>query len=260
MTPDDPNPRPEERPQGASRRAAKTQNAEPRFETPPPAASQHEGSRRVIGAPRHEGPGLEVAAIVLAAGRSARFSGGAEGRTKLTEDVEGKPLVRHVAEAALASGAATVTVVTGHAREAVMGALAGLALREAPNARYAEGIASSVIAGVAALPASSAGALVLLGDMPRVDAALCRRLIAEFSAHPDADAVAPVVEGRRGNPVLLARSLFADVARLAGDEGARKLLMRPGLKVREIAADDESAALDIDTPEALAALRAGRAP
>jgi len=198
----------------------------------------------------------EVAAIVLAAGRASRFSGGAEGKTKLVETFDGKPLVRHVVEAARASGASLVIVVTGHAREKVMAALDGLDVRQAPNPRYAEGTASSVIAGIAAVPNGCAAALVLLGDMPRVGAALCRRLIDEFAKDPDVDAVVPLVEGRRGNPVLVSRALFADVARLTGDEGARKLLMRPGVRVREIVVDDSAAALDIDTPEALTALRA----
>ncbi len=202
----------------------------------------------------------DVAAVVLAAGRAVRFAGGAEGRTKLTEMLGGKPLVRWAVEAALASGAAPVVVVTGHARDAVIAALAGLDIREARNAHYVDGLASSLIAGVAALPPTSAGALVLLGDMPLVDASLCRRLIEAFAADRDIDAAAPVIHGRRGNPVLLSRALFADVGRLSGDEGARKLLMRPGMRVVDIEAAGEGAGFDVDTPEALAALRASAAP
>lgn len=198
---------------------------------------------------------LEIAAIVLAAGRAARFFGGAEERTKLVATLDGKPLVRHVAEAALACGASPVVVVTGHARGVVMAALDGLDLREAPNPRYAEGIASSVVAGIAAMPAACAGALVLLGDMPRVSAALCRSLIEEFARDEGVDAVVPIVEGRRGNPVLISRALFADVAHLSGDEGAKRLLMRPGVRVREVPVEDNAAALDIDTPDALEAAR-----
>ncbi|MDE2362825.1 MAG: nucleotidyltransferase family protein [Hyphomicrobiales bacterium] len=201
----------------------------------------------------------EIAAIVLAAGRASRFAGGAADRTKLTEIFEGKPLVRHVVEAALASGAAPVVVVTGHARGAVMSALTGLPIREAPNAAYASGIASSVIAGIAAAPAHCAGALVMLADMPRVPAALVQMMIETFAREPGVDAVVPVVEGRRGNPVLLSRTLFAQVAALEGDEGARKLLMREGLRVKEVVVAESGAALDIDTPEALAALRASQA-
>ena len=198
-----------------------------------------------------------IAAVVLAAGRSTRFSGGAEGVTKLVAQVDGAPLVRRVAEAAADSGARPVIVVTGHARDAVMAALAGLDFREARNPDFASGIASSVKAGLAALPSSCDGALIFLADMPRVTAQLARELIDAFRADPDLDAVAPLVEGRRGNPVLLARGLFAEAMQLAGDEGARKLLMRANVRVAEIAVGDKGAALDVDTPEALDALRGG---
>lgn len=199
----------------------------------------------------------EVAAIVLAAGRSTRFSGGAEGATKLVAEIGGAPMVRLAVEAALGSGAAPVILVTGHARERVMAALAGLDVREARNPDFASGIASSVKAGISAVPAASAAALVFLGDMPRVSAALAQRLIAAFESDPTLDAVAPVVDGRRGNPVLLSRRLFAAAMKLEGDEGARRLLMRPELRVAEVAVADTGAALDVDTPEALQLL--GRA-
>jgi len=200
---------------------------------------------------------VEIAAVVLAAGRSTRFSGGAAGVTKLVAQVDGAPLVRRVAEAAAGSGARPVVVVTGHARDAVLAALAGLDFREARNPDFASGIASSVKAGLAALPSSCDGALIFLADMPRVTAQLARELIDAFRADPDLDAVAPLVEGRRGNPVLLARGLFAEAMQLAGDEGARKLLMRANVRVAEIAVGDKGAALDVDTPEALDALRGG---
>lgn len=200
---------------------------------------------------------VEIAAVVLAAGRSTRFSGGAEGVTKLVAQVDGAPLVRRVAEAAADSGARPLVVVTGHARDAVLAALAGFDFVEARNPDFASGIASSVKTGLAALPPSCDGALIFLADMPRVTAKLACELIAAFSVDPDLDAVAPLVEGRRGNPVLLARKLFAPAMQLAGDEGARKLLMRANVRVAEIAVRDTGAALDVDTPEALDALRDG---
>lgn len=200
---------------------------------------------------------VEVAAIVLAAGRSTRFSGGADDETKLVADLDGEPLVRHAVQAALGSGARPVIVVTGHARDRVMAALAGLDVQEARNPDYARGIASSVKAGIAALGNSVDGALIFLGDMPRVSARLARKLIDAYSADPTLDAVAPLVAGRRGNPVLLSRRLYARAMRLDGDEGARKLLMQPGLRVAEVAVEDDGAALDVDTPDALAALHGG---
>jgi molybdenum cofactor cytidylyltransferase len=199
----------------------------------------------------------EVGAVILAAGRSARFraEGGRE-ISKLVALLDGRPLVRHVAEAALASRARPVVVVTGHAREAVEAALAGLPVLFVDNAEFATGVASSLKAGVAALPGEVAGALVLLGDMPAVEAATLDRLIDAFAARPLALAAAPVHAGRRGNPVLLSRALLPALARLTGDEGARRLLREADpLGVVELEVESDSVTLDIDTPRELVAAR-----
>lgn len=88
--------------------------------------------------------------------------------------------------------------------------------------------------------------MVLLGDMPLVSAALIDRLIGEVQSAPEADAVVPVANGRRGNPVYLSRRLFRAVEQLEGDAGARHLLRDPAVLVREVATDDPSSAHDID--------------
>ena len=204
----------------------------------------------------------EVAAVILAAGRSTRFAGDQPGPTKLTAELHGKPLIRHVADAALASRTRPVIVVTGHARDPVEHALAGLPLTFAHNKDYATGLASSLRAGIAAVPPNAPGAVVLLGDMPLVTADLIDQLLRPFEAGVGTDAIVPATNGQRGNPVLLARSLFADVAGLSGDEGARRLLQSPGLRVMEIAVAGDAASADIDTPETLEEWRqkeAGRA-
>lgn len=200
----------------------------------------------------------EIAGIVLAAGRATRF-GGAPGATKLTATDGGQPLVRRAASAALAAGLSPIVVVTGHARAAVVEALAGLTgdehtIVEAFNARYADGLAGSLRAGLDATPPDVAGAVVLLGDMPRVTPALIAALAAAFAARPDAHAAAPARDGRRGNPVLLGRALFDAARRLEGDVGARALLRSPGVRVADVACADDGAFLDIDTRAALAAL------
>jgi len=200
---------------------------------------------------------VKIAAILLAAGRSARFAAaGGQEATKLAALVAGKPLARYAAEAALASSARPVVIVTGHARDAVEAALRGLPLRFVHNPAFASGLASSLKAGLAALPGEIGGAVVLLADMPAVAPALIDRLAAALAAAPEALAAIPVAEGRRGNPVLLARALFPAMAALEGDEGARRLLagLPPG-RVIEIPAGDDGATLDVDTPEALAAAR-----
>jgi molybdenum cofactor cytidylyltransferase len=197
----------------------------------------------------------EIAAIILAAGRSTRFAGDQPGMTKLVAELNGKPLVRHVAEAAFASKAQPVIVVTGHADDQVREALAGLPLIFVHNKDFGTGLASSLRTGIAAIPQTASGAIVLLGDMPLITAHLIDQLTAGFKANPVADVIVPVTQGRRGNPVLLARALFPAVTQLTGDEGARRLLKEPGANVVEMAFEGAAAAVDIDTPEALEILR-----
>jgi molybdenum cofactor cytidylyltransferase len=200
---------------------------------------------------------IRVAAIVLAAGRSSRFraAGGAE-ETKLVATLDGKPMVRQVVEAALASRARPVVVVVGHARGAVEAALRGLSVPVVFNPDYATGLSSSLRAGLSAIPAEVQGALAMLGDMPGVEARLIDALIDAFAAQPNVCGVAPAQGGRRGNPVLLGRALFDRAKRLEGDEGARRLLAAlPKGDILEIAAPGSDVSFDIDTPGDLANMR-----
>ena len=199
----------------------------------------------------------EFAAIILAAGQAARYrAGGGMEASKLVADLGGVPMVRHVALAALASRARPVVVVTGHAQGAVEAALAGLDVETAHNPLFATGMASSLKAGIAALPPQAAGAVILLADMPRVRADIIDLLLGALAANPGTEAAVPVFAGRRGNPVALARALWPALMKLKGDQGARLLLEANGA-VMEIAVTDDGVTLDIDTPDALAALRDG---
>jgi molybdenum cofactor cytidylyltransferase len=188
-----------------------------------------------------------VAAMVLAAGQSSRM----RGPNKLLAEVRGKPLVRSAVEAALASKASQVIVVTGHDENAVRDALKGLDVRFVRNERHAEGLSASLQAGIRALDASVAGAVVCLGDMPGVTGTLIDHLIKAFAPERGALIVAPVKDGQRGNPVLWARRFFPEILKLEGDMGARKLAGAYAEGVVEIAVEDDSAFFDIDTPEAL---------
>jgi molybdenum cofactor cytidylyltransferase len=194
----------------------------------------------------------DIAALILAAGRATRYraSGGTE-PSKLVALYRGEPLVRWAARAALASRARPAIVVTGHAREEVEAALAGLDVRFVHNPDYADGLSASLRAGVAAA-GEAEGAVVLLGDMPEASARVVDALIAAFEAQPAARAAVALHAGQRGNPVLLGRTLFPEVARLSGDEGARRLLA--GLTPDEVAAveaADAAVTLDIDRAQDL---------
>jgi len=194
-----------------------------------------------------------VTAIILAAGRSTRMGG----PNKLLAELGGKSLVRLVTEQALASKAHDVIVVTGHQAELVEKALAGLDVKFVRNPDFAEGLASSVKAGIAAVPDDADGAVICLGDMPMISAQLIDHLIEAFAPDRGNLIAVPVSDGRRGNPVLWSRRFFNELMALDGDIGARHLIARHGEAVAEVAVEGFGAFLDIDTPQALEAARRG---
>jgi molybdenum cofactor cytidylyltransferase len=194
-----------------------------------------------------------VAAIVLAAGRSTRMGG----PNKLLAEIDGKKLVRIVAEQALASKASEVIVVTGHQADLIEQALKGLKVKFARNPDFAGGLASSVKAGISAVPANADGALVCLGDMPLISARLIDQLIETFAPDRGHLIALPVSDGRRGNPVLWSRRFFRELMTLDGDIGARHLIAKHAEAVAEVPVEGNSAFLDIDTPQALEAARRG---
>ncbi len=215
------------------------ERAQPRLSTPGASSS----ARR----PR-------VAALVLAAGRSRRMGT----RNKLLAVVDGVPMVARVVDAALASVDAGVYVVTGHEHEQVAGVLAGRKVRLVHNPDYAEGLSTSLRAGLAALGEDVDAVLVCLGDMPRVSPAHMHKLIAAFDPNQGRAICVPMWQGRRGHPVLWARQFFAEMRAIKGDVGARHLLGEYADLTCEVPVADDGVLVDVDSPEALRALTGGR--
>jgi molybdenum cofactor cytidylyltransferase len=174
------------------------------------------------------------------------------GPNKLLAELGGKTLVRIVTEQALASKAQSVTVVTGHQAAEVEKALRGLKVTFVHNPDFAQGLASSVKAGVAAVPPKADGVVICLGDMPLIDAHLIDRLIEAFAPDRGNLIAVPVSDSRRGNPVLWSRRFFKELMALDGDIGARHLIERHSEAVAEVQVKGRGAFLDIDTPQALA--------
>jgi len=208
--------------------------------------------------PRDEAPAEtprlpRIGAIVLAAGMSSRM-----GSNKLVARVAGKPLIRHVVEAALSSAAAPVIVVTGNAAARVREAVSPLAPLFVENPDYSKGLSTSLRCGLKALPADCDGAVILLGDMPGVSAALIDKLIASFDPGEDRAICVATRHGKRGNPVLWARRFFPEMLAIEGDVGARQLIGQNAELVCEVEAPDDGPLTDIDTPEALEAYRASK--
>ena len=115
---------------------------------------------------------------------------------------------------------------------------------------------TSLKTGIAALPAEVDGAIVCLGDMPQVDAALIDRMISAFNPAMGTLVVVPTIDGKRGNPVVWSRRFFADLMAVEGDVGARHLIGRYSEVVAEVPLSGAAAFTDVDTPEALQAVKA----
>ena len=187
-------------------------------------------------------PDTSSAAVVLAAGRSTRM-----GVHKLLLPLGGRPLVSYAVAAACASRAQPVVVVLGHDAAAVRAALPPDRQRYVVNDAFASGMASSLRAGIAALPPSAAGAIVLLADQPLVTPALVATVLAEAAAHRE-QIVAATYAGVRSHPVYFPRALFAELAAVVGDEGGRSVLARHADRLRQLPLGPAEAALDVDRP------------
>jgi len=191
----------------------------------------------------------KIAAIVLAAGRSSRLAP----RNKLLETVGGQAIVARIASCAIASGANPVVVVTGFEAARIAEALSDLNVVPVHNSAFAEGLSGSLRTGLETLPADCDGALILLGDMPKIDSSVLTALIAAFAAR-DAICV-PVHRGNRGNPILWGAAHFAEMKSLTGDAGAKRLLPRHEARVREVPVASSAIFADVDTPSDLARLK-----
>lgn len=194
---------------------------------------------------------LSVGALLLAAGQARRM--GNAGLHKLLAEFDGIPLVRRTATMLQSSQASPVVVVTGHRRKDVETALAGLNISACFNPDYASGIASSLVAGFSSPElASKDGILVMLADMPGVTAEHVGMLIAAFRESGGDVVIRSVSGGKRGNPVILPRAVYAAVLELQGDVGARAIIENSGLPIIDIDIGP-AAHLDVDTPEEVTA-------
>jgi molybdenum cofactor cytidylyltransferase len=200
-----------------------------------------EGSHRSRGA---------LHAIVLAAGASTRF-----GSPKQLVRLAGRPLLHTVVtRAAEITGNALIVVLGSQAAE-----LAPLLKHSAGtivvNHEWREGLASSIRAGVAHLPAACTGAMLVLADQAAVTADDLKRLAGSWRRQPQYIAAA-MYAGTIGVPAIFPRASFRELSELRGDSGARALLRRNSDRLVRVAM--ESAAIDLDTPEDLLALQAPR--
>jgi len=202
-----------------------------------------------------------ITGIVVAAGRSTRMGRG-QGESKLLLPwADGRSIVETTVEALLASAVDEVIVVIGHDRQRIASRLESYSVRLVNNDDYEAGLSASIRCGVEAAGTTSRGFLIALADMPRIAPTtidvLCNRL-----AHAGPDAiVVPVMDGRRGHPVVFGQDHRAGLLTLSGDKGARGLMEANTENVFEVAVNDSGIFADVDTPQAYEALRdAGPTP
>ncbi len=212
----------------------------PRAEAKPPSAKEKE-----------KPPGPRIGALLLAAGQSRRMGG----PNKLLAEIEGVPMVARVAQRLLASRARPIIAVLGNRADEIDAALGRLPVERVRNPDFAEGLSTSLKRGLSALPGDLDGVLVCLGDMPLISGRHLDRLIAAFNPLEGRAIVVPTRHGKRGNPVLWSKRFFSEMAQIAGDVGARHLIGEHAELVAEVEMDDDAILVDIDTPEALAALQ-----
>ncbi len=194
--------------------------------------------------------GPRIAALLLAAGQSRRM-----GSNKLLAEIDGKPMVARTATRLLSSHARPIVAVLGNQADAVDAALGRLPVERVRNPAFAEGLSTSLKRGLAALPPECDGVVVCLADMPLVTGRDLDRLIAAFNPLEGRAIIVPTRRGKRGNPVLWARRFFPEMGELAGDVGAKHLIGDYAELVCEVEMDSDGVLVDVDTPDALAALR-----
>lgn len=191
---------------------------------------------------------------MLAAGESKRME-----RKKELLPVAGEPMIRIVVSKLLRSQKiGEVVVVLGHSANDVGAALAGITderLELVGNARFHEGMGTSLARGAGACSWGTDAFVIALGDAPffrteDVDALL--------DAHARGGRiVVPVYGGRRGHPLVLDGSYSEELEALSGDSGARHIIERDGDAVVEVELADDGFLVDIDEPDDYEAVRDG---
>jgi molybdenum cofactor cytidylyltransferase len=188
---------------------------------------------------------MKIAAIVLAAGRGSRM-----GTDKMRLDWQGRPLPVWPVMAAVDAGLDPVIVVVAPGHDDLAACLSGHGAQAVINPAPDAGMAGSIGCGIAALPPDIEAAAILLGDMPLISAELLRALADALVTAQGVTIVAPVHDGKRGNPVLFHRTHFTELMELRGDTGARDLLARYRSSTDLVPAGAE-VGVDMDIPSDL---------
>lgn len=173
-----------------------------------------------------------------------------QGPNKLLAEFDGVPLIRRVVNEVCASSASRAVLVVGHQRDRIAAAVSEAPVQIVHNPHYADGLSTSLQAAIRATPGEACGLLVVLGDMPGINARSLDLMIQAFEDSGGRAIMRATHEGRAGNPVILPRALFDGIMTIEGDVGARHLIEGSGLPIKDIELG-KAASLDLDTQDAI---------
>jgi molybdenum cofactor cytidylyltransferase len=188
-----------------------------------------------------------TAGIILAAGASTRM-----GQPKPLLLWRGEPFIRHIARTALSADLSPVVIIAGAHTPEIRAAVAGLPVTVIHNPDWEAGQSASLRCGLRALPGTIGSAIFLLADQPQIPIELLKAL-SDQHAQTLSPIVAPLIDDRRGNPVLFDRVTFADLQSLTGDVGGRAVFAKHPIVY--VPWHDANLLLDVDTPEDYQRLR-----
>ncbi|MGH2560093.1 MAG: nucleotidyltransferase family protein [Thermomicrobiales bacterium] len=184
-----------------------------------------------------------ISGVILAAGGSSRL-----GHPKQLLDLGGQPLLAHILQNATASDLDEVLLVLGHEAARIANDVGEWGQRVVINPDYAKGQSTSVRRGLSSVNPTTEAVIFLLGDQPHVGPDIINALIREFRAS-GGRIVQSTYGGTRGNPVLIARELFPELARIRGDRGARDLLLTHRDEIVTVQVSDGPPPRDVDSEE-----------
>ena len=207
-----------------------------------------------MGCPFKQGgglyPRLRIGAILLAAGEGRRMGGVAKPLIRL----QGVPLISRHLVALSGAGVDEVVVVTGHARRAIEDAVRSFVVTLAHNDAHADGQQGSVRVGLAALSGPFDAVIVMPADQPLIGAADLTELIGAFKKRPAGHVVVPVVNGQRGNPIVLDAEALAQIFASDANLGCRHLVERQPELVHAHETANTRFVTDLDTMDDVAQL------
>ncbi len=195
----------------------------------------------------------ECGAIILAAGLSRRMGA----RNKLLIEMDGRPMIRRVVRAAVDVCDGPVTVVTGHQRADIEAALAGLPVLCVHNPAFETGQKSSVVCGLKAA-AEAEATLMMLGDQPLLRADHLIWLLSQHRARSPRQITVPVNAERRGNPLVIPKTLKMLLLADPHNPGCRSFTRAHPEHVQPVETSNPAFFVDIDTDDDLADFQSRR--